>query len=60
MIQINYKGKPTNYPLYDTIEQAKKAMLAEGLDEEEFEDTWTSPRGIENKITFKELENEDL
>ena len=57
MIEILYKGKPTNYPLYETIDQAIAAMVANGFDEESLTDTWTSPRGIEPITTFREVDD---
>ena len=56
MIQIFYKGKPTNYPLYESEEEAREAMIANGVDEEDFLEDWPSPRGVELEIQFVEVE----
>lgn len=56
-IKITYRGEDTNYPLYENEEKARAALIAEGVDEGAFEETWPSPRGVEKLIQFVEVED---
>lgn len=53
--RIYYKGEESNYPDYDTYEDALEALKSEGVTDEQLEATWPSPRGIENIIEIRKV-----